>query len=341
MDVEEARLAEIGPDWDALFAAGPGVQSSRWWFAATEEAALPSGSRAVVLLCRAAGRPVAMLPLLLGPGRQVRSLTTVYTTLFQPGLAPGLAEADIVEAGTAIGRWCRRWPTLVLDAMDPDWAGSVPFLAGLRASGLFTRRFKHFGNWHTPASGWDAYLAGRPGPLRETIRRRTRACDRDPALRIEVIHGGPALGAGVAAYEEVYRRSWKQPEVAPDFTSALLTRAAAAGALRLGVMWRGTQPLAAQYWMVAGGTATVLKLAHDDTARSLSPGTVLTAHVIKSVLQAGVRELDFGRGDDEYKAGWTGERRQRISYLVGNFWRPAGAMALLRHDAGRALRGSV
>ena len=39
-------------------------------------------------------------------------------------------------------------------------------------------------------------------------------------------------------------------------------------------------------WVLAGGTATVLKLAHDEAARSRSPGTVLTAAMIRGLLRA-------------------------------------------------------
>ena len=65
--VTAAELPEVSAEWDALFAAGPSFQSSRAWFEATVEAALPPGSRAELLLCRDNGRPAAILPLLHGP----------------------------------------------------------------------------------------------------------------------------------------------------------------------------------------------------------------------------------------------------------------------------------
>lgn len=338
--VTAAALHEVSAEWDSLFAAGPGFQSSRAWFEATVEAALPPGSHAMFLLCRDAGRLVAMLPLLRGAGRQMRGLSTVYTCLFQPLLAPDLDIPDVRRAGAALGAYCRRWPTLVLDALDPLWHGLAPLLAGLRDGGLLARRFEHFGNWHQPVAGcsWPDYLAARPGPLRETIRRKTRLCARNGRVRIEVVRSSDGLGAGIAAYEHVYRRSWKTPEPAPGFTAALLPRAAAAGVLRLGVLWAGTQAIAAQYWVVAGGSATVLKLAHDDAWRSLSPGTVLTGHMIRELLEEGVADLDFGRGDDDYKASWTSLRRPRVGMLLANPGTPQGLLALARHTAGAVLR---
>ncbi len=340
MAVTAVVLQEVGPEWDAVFAAGPGFQSSRAWFEATIEAALAPGQQAMFLLCRKRSRPVAMLPLLQGPGRRTRGLSTVYTCLFQPLLASGLEHPDIRRAGAALGIYCRRWPLVLLDALDPSWTDLPPLLAGIRDAGLVVRQFDHFGNWHQPVAecSWQSYLAARSGQLRETIRRKTNACLRNGQVRIDVVRCTDELGPAAAAYEEVYRRSWKAPEPAPGFTAALLPRAARAGVLRMGVMWVGAQPVAAQYWTVAGGTATVLKLAHDAAWRSLSPGTVLTAHMIHGLLDEGVAELDFGRGDDEYKASWTGLRRPRIGLLLANPRHPKGAWALARHAMGIVLR---
>jgi CelD/BcsL family acetyltransferase involved in cellulose biosynthesis len=153
-----------------------------------------------------------------------------------------------------------------------------------------------------------------------------------------VIAGGDGLAAGIAAYDHVYARSWKEEEPFPGFGPALLRAAAAAGVLRLGVLRRAGVAVAAQYWTVTGGTATLHKLAHDEAARSLSPGTVLTALMVRHLLEHDhVGELDFGRGDDGYKAGWTGARRQRIGVLLCPPWHSAGAAALARHLLGQGL----
>jgi CelD/BcsL family acetyltransferase involved in cellulose biosynthesis len=48
-----------------------------------------------------------------------------------------------------------------------------------------------------------------------------------------------------------------------------------------------------------------------------------------------VAQIDLGRGDDTYKQGWAGERRQRVGVLLINPWRPAGLLALLCHASGR------
>ncbi len=107
--------------------------------------------------------------------------------------------------------------------------------------------------------------------------------------------------------------------------------------LRFGLWSIGGQPVAVQIWVVTAGRATVLKLAHDEAFKAHSPGTVLTALMLRHLLdQEHVTEIDFGRGDDAYKKDWAAQRRQRIGLLLVNPWRPSGMAALLRHAAGRA-----
>lgn len=334
-------MALLGPEWDDLFAAGPDLQSRRIWFQATEQAALPPGLTPHILTVHDDGKPLAILPM-QAAAHEATSLTSPYTVLFQPLLAPG---ADPVQVGRALGQPLRRWPLTRLEALDPDWPGLDPLLAGLRQARLLASRFDHFGNWTESVIGldWPTYLAARPGQLRETIRRRSRAVERDGTIRFEVTKGNNGLQRAIAAYEQVYVRSWKEPEPYPRFNQVLLPMAASLGALRMAVMWQGDTPLAAQYWTLADGVATVLKLAHDDQAKALSPGTVLTAHMIRRLLEdEHVTTLDFGRGDDPYKQQWTTVRRQRIGVLLTNPLRRAGLAAMLRHQAGlarRAVRG--
>ncbi|MBV8912222.1 MAG: GNAT family N-acetyltransferase, partial [Acetobacteraceae bacterium] len=236
----------------------------------------------------------------------------------------------------------RRWPITVLEAMDAEWPGLAPFRAGLRRAALVTRTFAHFGNWHEPVPGsWTAYLEGRPGELRATISRKTRSAGRDPALRLEMVQAPEQLPEALAAYEAVYARSWKQKEPYPAFNRALVARLAASGALRFGLMWAGDQPIAAQYWTVWQGRGTVLKLAHDDKFKPVSPGTVLTAHAIRYLIETDrVTRLDFGRGDDPYKRGWARHRRQRIGLVVFNPSMFRGAAELIRHEGGKFLRSA-
>ncbi len=330
------------PDACGAWLDAGGPQTSRAWLEATLNAALPAGAAAKLLLVEGAtpplSGPLALVPLLAMPGGPWQSLTTPYTCLYSLVGDPSLDDAGWRAAGRAAAPLVRRHGPLRLEALDPEARGLAAFLRGLRAGGLVTLPYAQFGNWHESVAGldWQAYLASRPGALRETVRRRLRAAERDNSVRMQVALEPADVPAALAAYETVYARSWKTPEPFPRFNAALLPRLAAAGWLRLGVLWQGGEPVAAQYWTVSGGIATVLKLAHDEQHKALSPGTVLTALMIRRLLdEEGIRELDFGRGDDGYKAGWAAQRRQRLGVVLADPLRPAGLLAALRHGMGR------
>jgi hypothetical protein len=329
---------------DVLFAAG-GRHSffctGSWWRVSIEHA-LPAGAAPCLAVYAEQGRPLVLFPLQTQDhGRGLKSLTSFYTCLWQPLIHPQADAAVLWRAGQAFGRFCRGWPTVCVEALDADLPGLPALLAGLRAAGLLLHRFDHFGNWHQKVAGWSwpDYLVSRPGPLRETIRRKLRKNERDAALGFQLITAPADTEAGIAAYEDVYRRSWKEPEPFPRFNPALMRAAAAAGALRLGVLRHAGAPVAAQYWIVANGHAAVLKLAHDEALKALSPGTLLTALMIRHLLeQDRAIELDFGRGDDPYKQLWVGERRQRVGYVLMNPRRAGGLLYLGRHLLGRMRR---
>ena len=312
---------------------------SREWYRAVLAHALPPGGAPLFALWRIDGRAAAVFPLLLRNGRELRSLTTPYTCFWRPLLADRLSADHLRSAGVALGRFSAGWPVVRLDALEADWPGLAPLLAGIRAAGLAAEPFDHFGNWHEAvgARSWQQYLRSRPGALRETIRRKLGRGEREATFAL--VRRPEELAEGIAAYESVYRRSWKEPEPFPLFNPALMRAAAALGILRLGLLRAGAETIAAQFWIVTNGSASVLKLAHDEAFKALSPGTVLTALMIRRLLdEEGVAELDFGCGDDAYKRLWASKRRQRIGVLLLNPRRVRGIAALGRQWLGRGRR---
>jgi len=284
---------------------------------------------------------MAIFPMQQDAAGTQQSLTTPYTCLYSPLFAPDIERAAIIRAAAAFGRFCRPTASVRLDALPADWRALDPLLEGVRRAGLVVQRFDHFGNWHEPVGGrsWQAYLAGRPGALRQTVRRKLGKAERDRNLRIEMIAGRDGLEDGIAAFESVYRRSWKEPEPFPEFNAGFMREMAPLGSLRLGILRIAGEPVAAQLWVIDNGRATVLKLAHDEAFKPASPGTVLTAATLRRLIDdERVSEIDFGRGDDPYKRQWASQRRQRIGLLLVNPLRARGLATLGRQAAGRGRR---
>ncbi len=295
-----------------------------------------------------AGRTVAVLPCQRlaacrttdrGPGApSVASLTSFYSCDFRPLIAPG---EDVPATAFALGRAVRRElaPESVvrLDSLESTAPFLEPFVSGLSAPGRALLRYEHFGRWWEDVGGksFDDYLGPRNGGLREIIRRKGSRLRRDGAT-IEMTPSGN-LARGIADYEAVYLASWKPDEPFPDFQPLLMRRLAAAGWLRLAICRMGDRPIAAQLWVVTGGRATVLKLAHDQAFDRYSPGTVLTAHAIRMLMEDGrVKVLDFGRGDDPYKRAWASQRTPHIGILSASIIRRPSLV--VRHLAGSMLR---
>ena len=72
------------------------------------------------------------------------------------------------------------------------------------------------------------------------------------------------------SYEDVYEKSWKPTEGSPAFLRALAEAEGKAGTLRLGLALASGKPVAAQFWLVENGEATIHKLAHRESGAQAS-----------------------------------------------------------------------
>jgi Acetyltransferase (GNAT) domain len=227
-----------------------------------------------------------------------------------------------------------RYALLHFEPLAADAALSGDLAAALRDAGLVTRRYFRFGNWYDDTRGlpFRDYLAGRPGALRNTFRRNGARLARAGRLRLLVVQDAAVLADGLAHYEQVYAASWKRAEPHPAFIRRLAAGLAAAGALRLGLLYLDHRPVAAQLWIVWHGRAILYKLAHDPGYDAFSPGTVLTMHMLERLLDGErIAELDLGAGDDRYKRLWATKRRARVGLVAFDPLTLHGRLGILRH----------
>lgn len=336
---DDARLRLEAEGKVSLFAGLP------WWRTFVDAGLPPDAHPAFLVIRDPADRLVAILPCQRfgaavadrGPGAPAAaSLTSFYSCDYRPILADGLpAKEAAYAAGRAARRVFHEAPVLRFDSLDASWPELPAFVAGLGGAGRIVLRYDHFGRWSEDLAGqrFDLYWAARAGALREIVRRKGARLARDGADL--VIERDPERA--VAAYEAVHARSWKEPEPFPEFQPTLIRNLAAAGTLRLALCRLGDQPIAAQLWALAGGRATVLKLAHDGAFDRLSPGTVLTAFAIRALIEGdGISVLDFGRGDDPYKRNWVAHRSSHVGLLSASLARRP--LLIARHMLGAALR---
>ena len=209
--------------------------------------------------------------------------------------------------------------TIRLDALDPADSAARSFQDGLAAGGLVVARFRHFANWFERIDSFTDYWTGRESRLKATVKRKGAPLLRDGRLAFEMIDLAADWQRGTQIYEAIYGRSWKPAEAHPHFIAALLEKMGRRGMARLGVAMIEGVPAAAQIWLVQQDRATIFKLAHDPAFDRQSPGTLLTHWMLRLLHeQDGVREVDFGRGDDGYKRLWLGHCQDRQGVLAAN-----------------------
>jgi hypothetical protein len=208
--------------------------------------------------------------------------------------------------------------------------------SGFARAGWIARVTPQTANWSIDVSGkrFEDYWTERPGQLRSTARRKAAKTPMD--LTILDRFDADAW----EDYASIYADSWKPDEGSLDFVRAMAEDEGAAGSLRLGLAKIEGRAVAAQLWTVEHGTAIIHKLAHREDVADLSPGTILSKAMFEHVIDRDkVSLIDFGTGDDRYKADWMDTRVMRMRVELYNPRKPAGlfgaAKAALRALVGR------
>jgi CelD/BcsL family acetyltransferase involved in cellulose biosynthesis len=293
---EEPGSFDLGADWFGLLetSALTRAETPRYYVSTRDNAAR------------------CVLPLLVR-GKQVTGLTTFYTSLFRPAMGADTQEEEVAAVFRHVVADTHAW-SIRLDAMDPEHHSFTLLQNAMHQAGLTVYTYFSFGNWYLPVNNrsFDVYLAGLSSQTRNTLKRKERKFLASGVGKIEIFTNLDGLEPAIAAWVKVYTSSWKKPEPFPQFMPNLIRLCAKRGWLRMGVAYYNQSPVAAQIWIVNGGRAAIYKLAYDEGYTQHSAGTILTAHLMRHVLDVDkVDEVDYLIGDDEYKKDWVSNRRER------------------------------
>jgi hypothetical protein len=316
-DAELARL--LSDDQTAPF------DRLDWWRLLAEHC----GLKPCIAIARD-GASTAVLAL-AGEDRHLTQLSNWYTFRFRPILSDG-AEALLVPLARDLARNTRRITLSGLPTADADSLAQA-----FRQAGWQVRRTQSDVNHVLPLEGrdYETYLASRPGKLRTTLKRKS-----SKVVTRVLTHFDAEVWA---QYESIYAESWKPEEGSPAFLRAFAQAEGTAGRLRLAVAYAADDPqgpaLAAQMWTVEGGTAFIHKLAHRESAKPLSPGSVLSAALFRHVIDVDrITLVDFGTGDDPYKRDWMEQVRPRWQLDLMRAEAPANWPILIRQAVIPRLR---
>lgn len=241
--------------------------------------------------------------------RRATALANYYTLAFRP-IFTGDPDATTKRALlVASARRLRNRPIQLAElimAPVPNDDGCADLLArSFRGAGWLVFRTPKTISWTADVQGksFDDYWAERPGALRSTFARKLKKSSVTTEIHTR-------FDAAIwEEYEAIYADSWKPDEGSTVFLRALAEEEGAAGCLRLGVARLDGIALAAQLWTIEPGCAIIHKLAYRKSAAQHSPGTILTAAMFRHAIDVDhVPLIDYGTGDDRYKADWMDSR---------------------------------
>lgn len=237
-----------------------------------------------------------------------------------------------------------QWDCIDLHPMAIENAQFASIQQAFRDAGASFQKYFCFGNWYLKLDGrsFQEYLNSVPTRLKNTIHRKTRQLEKSHGLQIKLVQTIDELQAAGAAFDNVYQASWKQAEAHPQFIAGLMRSCARQGWLRLGIAYIDDKPVAAQLWIVYQGIASIYKLAYDEKFAKFSIGSILTAHMMRHVIDTDhVTEVDYLTGDDDYKKDWMSHRRERWGLIAFNQATIKGKLAGFWHLGRQAMKKAI
>lgn len=254
-----------------------------------------------------------------------------YSFIWRPAM---FCRQDCTALLLAIAKDLRRHSHRVTLWPLPDEDGTATRLEqAFRSADWLVERRQCDHNHVLPVNGrsFAEYWASRPGPMRTTLTRKAKKVEVEILARFDP--------AAWAAYEQIYARSWKPEEGSPALLRQFAEDEGAAGRIRLGIARHDGIAVAAQFWTVENGTAYIHKLAHLEEYGPLSAGTTLSAALFEHVIDRDrVNLVDFGTGNDPYKADWMEEDRPRFRLDCIDTAQLRAWPVLARRMAGRVAR---
>lgn len=301
------------------------------WFARIQAYCAPVG-RPLVVRARAEGSEAWLM--LSADGGKAVSLANWYTLAYRPVSTGNATPATARALLTAIARRLRPFLTTITLDHVPDLDADL-LRQGFRRAGWIAEVTPQTANWSIRVADKDfaTFWAERPGQLRSTAKRKAAKT----LMTLEVLD---RFEADVwDEYEDVYAHSWKPEEGSNAFLRAMAEDEGAAGTLRLGIARIEGRAVAAQLWTVEHDVAIIHKLAHREDVGELSPGTLLSKAMFEHVIDRdNVDLIDFGTGDDRYKADWMDTRVMRMRVALYNAQSPRGLAAFARARAAQLVR---
>lgn len=368
-----AELDGLAPDWEAVWRRDPGADIfsspevyTSWirWFA--RDPARPPGIlhdrmwvkpapgrhlEAHVLVAREGDEIAGIAPLVAyrgsWAGLQVRVLSFAVNA-HQPRARLVCRDSSPAVRGALLRQLADTpgWDVLLLEGVPPERRGGDGLRARIESLGLAVVEEELRPNtFLAPRGSWSAYLAGKSGNFRRSLARSRRDLERAGGVTFE--HGATPeeVEAGMEAFLEVDRESWKAREgesIALDpslggYYRDLASRCALRGRAEVWVLRVGGEAVAATLCLRDSRNLYLLKQSCKErfSRAGLSPSFVLTGRIVEDAWDRGLEGIDF-LTRTPYTERWARAQREYRRLAVFRSHTYAASLQFVDWLSGRA-----
>jgi CelD/BcsL family acetyltransferase involved in cellulose biosynthesis len=186
---------------------------------------------------------------------------------------------------------------------------------------------------------YEQYLESRSSKFRNYLRRAERRVAAEAHVRISELTSADEVESGYEMLLEIERASWKHAQgtaissapQATGFFRDLCHGAAVRGRLHLQVLSIAGRPAAYNLGYLHDSTYSYLKTSFVEVLKPLGVATFLRARLIRSLIERGLRIMDFPAQPHEWERQWTETVRWHKKLTLYRGTAPGLALAMAQH----------
>ena len=172
---------------------------------------------------------------------------------------------------------------------------------------------------HIKFSGdYESFFSGLNPRRRESVRKKNKKVLKNFQVRLICHQSEDKVREAFAIMFEIFSKATRGKDKIQGFMRKdylgfhqdVASAIAKKGWLRIYLLYFNDRPVAYIYGYVFNNVFWYYQTAFDLTFKDHSPGAVILQMVIKSVIEEGVQEFDFLRGDEDYKFYLSNGHRQ-------------------------------
>jgi CelD/BcsL family acetyltransferase involved in cellulose biosynthesis len=194
---------------------------------------------------------------------------------------------------------------------------------------------------------YDDYLATLGKSLRYDVRKLEKSLFKEGRASVMVVEED-RIGEGLDILFDQHKKRWRKRGLPGAFIGRAQAfhhdwgrKAIARGWLGLGILKFEDHPIGAIYTMSMGPSTFFYQAGFDPAHKTISPGTLLVASMIKRAIEEGRDHFDFLRGDEPYKRRWKPQREHKNYRRISAVGGPTGQLGARWNLLGSRIESKI